>query len=601
MSKQRASWYLGVVARLKPGVTPEQSAAEIQTIGRTLEKQYPDANGNVGMTTFPLQEAMVTNIRQAVLVLLGAVGFVLLIACANVANLLLARAAARESEMAVRTALGAGRSRLLRQLLTESVILSLCGAGVGLLFAIWGVAFLTSLQPDGIPRLEAVQVDGTVIAFTLGVAVLTGLIFGLIPALHATRGVSHSLKESGRGAVTSRAGARVRGTLVVIEMALAVMLLAGAGLLLRSFVRLQAVDPGFRPDRTLSFELTLPDSRYQADAKRVAFFDQLLSGLRALPGVSSVGTVMGLPLTGMDFNISFEIGGRPPLSPADQPAMEVRVASPDYFGTIGIPLKRGRLFSADDRAGSPQVAVISESAARQYFPNEDPIGKTIKLGWGKGGPARAGGADRGHHRRREERCARRGQLARGVPAVEPVAGVADDGRPSHLGSADGIDGHGPLRRLRGRSEPAAVEHPDARSDRGEVDFAAALLHDAAGHLRGGRAGAGGDRDLRRALVRRWRSAPVKSASAWPSVPGRAASSGLVVRQAMTLVLAGVVVGTVAALPVADDDKDAVQREADRPGDLRAVAIVLVGVALLACYVPARRATRVDPMAALRAE
>ena len=293
VSKQRASWYLGVVARLKPSVTPEQSAAEIQTIGRTLEKQYPDANGNVGMTTFPLQEAMVTNIRQAVLVLLGAVGFVLLIACANVANLLLARAAARESEMAVRTALGAGRSRLLRQLLTESVILSLCGAGVGLLFAIWGVAFLTSLQPDGIPRLEAVQVDGTVIAFTLGVAVLTGLIFGLIPALHATRGMSHSLKESGRGAVTSRAGARLRGTLVVIEMALAVMLLAGAGLLLRSFVRLQAVDPGFRPDRTLSFELTLPDSRYQADAKRVAFFDQLLSGLRALPGVSSAGNGHG--------------------------------------------------------------------------------------------------------------------------------------------------------------------------------------------------------------------------------------------------------------------------------------------------------------------
>ena len=391
VSKQRASWYLGVVARLKPGVTPEQAAAEVQTIGRSLEKQYPAANENVGMTTFPLREAMVVNIRQAVLVLLGAVGFVLLIACSNVANLLLARAAARESEMAVRTALGAGRTRLIRQLLTESVILSMGGAAVGLLFASWGVAFLTSLQPDGIPRLDDVRVDATVIAFTLGLAVVTGIVFGLIPAFQATRGMSHALKETGRGAVTSRTGARIRGALVIVEMALAVMLLAGAGLLIRSFSRLQAVDPGFKPEQTLSFELTLPDSRYKEDAKRIAFFDALLPRLRALPGVRSTGAVMGLPLSGMDFNISFEIVGRPPVSPALQPAMEVRVASPEYFNTIGIALKRGRLFTSDDREGTPRVALLSESAARQYFPNEEPIGKTIKLGWGKGGPDRAGG------------------------------------------------------------------------------------------------------------------------------------------------------------------------------------------------------------------
>src|SRR5450759_2106644 len=365
VSKQRGAWYLRVVARLKPGVTPQQSAAEVETLGRNLARQYPDANGEIGMTTFPLHEAMVGSIRRAVLVLLGAVGFVLLIACANVANLLLARAAARESEMAVRAALGAGRGRLVRQLLTECVILSLAGGALGRLLAVWGVAFLTSLKPQGIPRLDAVTVDAGVILFTFGIAVVTGLVFGMVPALHATRGVlSGSLKEGGRGAVTSRGGARVRGILVIAEMALAVMLLAGAGLLMRSFLRLQSVDPGFSPTQTLSFELSLPDSRYEDEPRQVAFFDRLLPRLRALPGVRAADAVMALPLSGSNFNISFSIAGRPPEAPAQEPAMEVRVATPGYFSEMGIPLKRGRGFTDDDRAGTPQVVLLAESAVQ---------------------------------------------------------------------------------------------------------------------------------------------------------------------------------------------------------------------------------------------
>src|SRR3954452_7862076 len=249
VTKQRGAWFLQTVARLKPGVTPSQAAAEVETIGRNLARQYPDADAEIGMTAFPLLEAMIGDIRRSVFVLLGAVAFVLLIACTNVANLLLARAAARGSEMAVRTALGAGRGRLVRQLLTENVLLSLLGAGFGLLLAEWGVALLVGLKPEGIPRLDNVRVDASVIFFTIAIGVVTGILFGLVPALTATRTLSSTLKESGRGAVTGRGSSRVRGVLVVAELALAVMLLAGAGLLMRSFMKLQAVDPGFRPDQ----------------------------------------------------------------------------------------------------------------------------------------------------------------------------------------------------------------------------------------------------------------------------------------------------------------------------------------------------------------
>jgi putative ABC transport system permease protein len=601
VSKQRASWYLSVVARLKPGVTPEQAAAEVQTIGRSLEKQYPAANENVGMTTFPLREAMVVNIRQAVLVLLGAVGFVLLIACSNVANLLLARAAARESEMAVRTALGAGRTRLIRQLLTESVILSMGGAFVGLLFASWGVAFLTSLQPDGIPRLDDVRVDGTVIAFTLGLAVVTGIVFGLIPAFQATRGMSHALKETGRGAVTSRTGARIRGALVIVEMALAVMLLAGAGLLIRSFSRLQAVDPGFRPEQTLSFELTLPDSRYKEDAKRIAFFEALLPRLRTLPGVRSTGAVMGLPLSGMNFNISFAIAGRPPVSPALQPAMEVRVASPEYFGTIGIALKRGRLFTSDDREGTARVALLSESAARQYFPNEDPIGKTIELGWGKGGPDRAGGQIVGiigdvKNDGLDEAASPEIYLPfRQWPVSLMSVVIRTTTPPETMAEAArrevyAVDPNLPLSSVRTLDQIVATSISQPR-------FYMLLLAIFAG-VALALAAIGIFGVLSYAVAQRTREIGIRMAlGAREGTVVR-----LVVRQAMTLVVVGVVLGTVAALFLSQTmTKMLFSVKPTDPVTFVGVAFVLTAVALVASYMPARRATRVDPIVALRAE
>ncbi len=259
-TKQRGAWYLSVIARVKPSVPIEQVIAEVQTIGKQLARQYPDANGGLDFTAMPLHEAIVGDIRKAVLMLLGAVGFVLLIACTNVANLLLARAATRETEMAVRSALGAGRLRLVRQLLTESIILGAMGGALGLLLAIWGLDWLLSLQPVGIPRLTDVRIDATVIGFTMALSLATGLLFGLVPAFHmTTASMSGTLKEAGRGALTSRGGGRMRGALVVTEMALAVMLLVGAGLLIRSFVRLASVDPGFHAVHALTFELSLPD------------------------------------------------------------------------------------------------------------------------------------------------------------------------------------------------------------------------------------------------------------------------------------------------------------------------------------------------------
>jgi putative ABC transport system permease protein len=601
-TKQRGAWFLQVVARLKPGVTPAQAAAEVELIGRNLERQYPEANSTVGMTAFPLLEDMVGDIRPAVLVLLGAVGFVLLIACTNVANLLLARAAARESEMAVRTALGAGRGRLVRQLLTESVLLSLLGAGLGLLFAVWGVELLVNLKPDGIPRLDNVEVDGVVIAFTVAVAVVTGVLFGLVPAFAATRGVAASLKDAGRGAVTGRGGARVRGALVVAELALAVMLLAGAGLLMRSFMKLQAVDPGFRPEQALTFEISLPDSRYLEDPARIAFFDRLLPRLRNLPGARSAAAVMGLPLSGLDFIISFQVAGRPPLPSSLQPAMQVRVATPDYFSAIGIPIRRGRAFTEDDRAGTPRVVVITEAAAREFFPGEDPIGKTIQLGWGRGpGKPTAGGEVVGIVGDvKDEGLAEANPPAIYMPYRQwPVSFMAVVVKtalpPASLGDAvraevGAIDPNLPISNVRTLDTIVAKSISQQRFYMLLLAiFAAVALVLAAIGIFG---------VLSYAVSQRTREIGIRMALGAPG----GSVIGLIVRQAMLLVAAGVAAGTGLALLLSRTiSRMLFSVTPTDPATFASVAALLALVALCASYLPARRATRVDPIVALRSE
>ncbi len=500
---QRANWYLTGVGRAKPGVPLEQVVAEVRTIGDRLAAQYPDVNAGVGLTAVPLHEDTVGDIRRAVLVLLGAVGLVLLIACTNVANLLLARATAREGEMAVRSALGAGRGRLVRQLLTESIILSAVGGSLGLLIAIWGVDALIALEPQGIPRLSDVRVDTGVVLFTGGLSLLTGLLFGVVPALQSTGpSVAGTLKEGGRGALSTRGGARLRGALVIVEMALAVVLLAGAGLLMRSFVRLASVDPGFHAGQALTFELSLPDTRYQDESQQIAFFGQLLPRLRALPGVQSAAGVLSLPLTGSSIILSFEVEGRPKLPPSQQPAMQVRVATTDYFQTIGIPLRRGRLFSTDDRPGSPPVVLITESAARQYFPAEDPLGKTDHA-WMATRSWQA--TRRGHrcrHRGRRQGCrARRGRSAADLSAVRPVAGPEHERGDEDRRAGGDSRRSGEARRLLDRSQSPRRQRPHSGADRRPLHFAAAVLHDAPGGVRRRGAGAGRHRDFRRVVVR----------------------------------------------------------------------------------------------------
>jgi putative ABC transport system permease protein len=601
VTKQRGAWYLDVVARLRPNVTPQQSAAEVETLGRQLARAYPDANAEIGMTTYPLLESMVGDIRRAVLVLLAAVGFVLLIACTNVANLLLARAAAREIEMAVRTALGARRSRLVRQLLTESVLLSLVGAGLGLLLAVWGVDLLVKLKPAGIPRLDNVGVDGAVVLFTIATAIVTGVLFGLVPAFSATR-VSNALKEGGRGAIGARSGNRIRGVLVVAELALAVMLLAGAGLLLRSFMKLQAVDPGFKVGPALTFDLTLPDARYKDDETRLAFFDRLLPRLRALPGVRSASSVMGLPLSGLDFIISFEVKGRPPVPPAQEPAMQVRVATPDYFSTIGIPLKRGRLFTGDDTAGSPRVALITESAARQYFPNEDPIGKTITLGW----------------RRRASKAPAGGEVV-GIVGDVKDAGLNEPNPPQiflpyrqwPVGSMTMILETGvPPTSLTDavRAEVYAVDSSLPVSNVSTLDAIVAksisqqrfymLLLTIFASVALALAAIGIFGVLSYAVSQRTREIGIRMAL------GAQARSvvRLIVRQALLLVACGVAAGLALGLLLSQTmTKMLFDIQPTDPATYAVVSAVLAAVALVASYVPARRATRVDPIVALRSE
>ncbi|MGZ8846894.1 MAG: ABC transporter permease [Pyrinomonadaceae bacterium] len=388
---------LYAVGRLKPGATIEQAQADMNNVAANLEKQYPDSNTKNGVRIRPMMEVLVGNtVRDTLWILFGAVAFVLLIACANIANLLLARATSRRKEMAIRAAMGAGRWRIARQLLTESLLLAILGGGIGLVIARLTIKWILYVSPTAIPRSREITLDWRVLAFTLGVSVLTGVLFGLVPALQAGEvDVHETLKEAGRG---TSARHWLRSSLVVVEVATTMVLLIGAGLMIRSFYRLQNVNPGFSYEHLTSFTVALPQRKYVTEEQRSAFFNSLLQNIRALPGVQSVAAASGLPLGNNGWQTSFAVDGRPQPPPGQSPLMEACTVTPDYFRAMNIPLLRGRYFTDQDNraflagrdlskaddgerliAGS-NVIIVDEVFARQHWPGEEAVGKRIRFG-----------------------------------------------------------------------------------------------------------------------------------------------------------------------------------------------------------------------------
>jgi putative ABC transport system permease protein len=385
LEQERMNHSLLAFGRLKPGVGLPQAQADLATICARLGQEYPDQKGwNIRLSL--LHDELVKVVRPAFLVLHGAVGFVLLIACANVANLLLARAETRSKEMAIRASLGASRVRVIRQLLTESVLLSLAGGALGLIFARWGMALLRSLSPrfDGrsIPLFDEIGLDARVLGFTLLIALLTGLIFGLVPALHASKpNLAETLKEGGRGAGVGFRRHRLLSGFVVSEVALSMVLLVGAGLMIRNFHRLSQVNPGFDPRNLLVMEMELPDARYAQGSTRVNFYREVVERVAALPGVESVGLVNIAPMCNNNCNNAFDIDGAPPLPKGRYNLAEYRVVNHDYFRALRIPVKQGRLFTPQDNGQGQQVVIINETMAKRYFPNENPLHRRLKFGY----------------------------------------------------------------------------------------------------------------------------------------------------------------------------------------------------------------------------
>ena len=383
---ERRNHNYGIVARLKPGVTVAQARSEMTVIAQRLELAYPATNTGWGITLFPMAEMFTGRIRPVLLILLGAVGLLLLIACANLANLLLARAATREKEIAIRGALGAGRGRIVRQLVTESLVLAMAGGALGLILASYGVQAMRAVVPDMFPMLQHMSVDLPVLAFTLGISIATGLLFGLVPAWRSSHtDLNTTLKESASRSEGGGSSHRIRSFLLASEVALAVLLSVSAGLLLRSFVRVMAVDPGVRTANVLTMNLSLPDSRYDTPLKRATFYKSLTERLETLPGIRSAGAVMFLPLrvSILSFRIgvnSFVIQGRPPVPQDQRPQADYRIATPGYFGTMGIALRQGRLLDAHDDLNAKRVALVNEAMVRKHFAHENPLGQHLVMG-----------------------------------------------------------------------------------------------------------------------------------------------------------------------------------------------------------------------------
>ena len=591
---------LYVLGRLKPGVTEAQACAEIETLASQLAREYPQTNRNRSATAVKLADLLVENVRPVLLVLLGAVGCLLLIACVNVANLMLVRAAGREREMAVRLALGAGRGRIVRQLLTESALIAGLGGAAGLLLGAWGISGLTALVPRELLPLDQVRLSGTVLIFTLVVSVLTALLFGLLPALHAARtNLNAALKEGGRS-VAGSAWERARKGLLVAEVGLALVLLAGAGLMLRTLQSLTRVDPGFNTENLLTLQFSLPGRTYNAE-RRLAFFRDCQAHLEALPGVRGAAFTMSLPIVESNWNSNFIVADKPVPPPGEAPNAALTPVSANYFETMGIRLLGGRVFSESEMTDTLPVTVINESLARRLWPGENPVGKRLKQGnaesqaaWreviGVVADVKLYGMDQDaplhiYLPLAQRNSSKVGLVVRtaGDPlalasTVEPAIHALDKDLPVTSRSMDQLMGNAIARQ---RLTLALL-----------AGFAllALLL-----------AGVGIYGVMSYAVAQRTHELGIRLAL------GAQTSNvlRLVIKHGMGLAGAGVIIGLAVALTLAKllTSFSALLYgvKATDPTTFALISLLLLAVALLACWIPARRATKVDPLQALRRE
>jgi len=592
---------LSVVGRLNSGVTISQANAELSAIGAQLAGQYPDTNAGFGLRTLPLQEQVTGKVRSALLLLLGAVGLVLLIACANVVNLMLVRSAGRSREIAVRAAVGAGRFRLLRQLLTESITLSLMGGAAGALVATWGVKLLLTVNPIALPRYNKIGVDLNVLLFTLAASVLTGIVFGLAPAWQMFRFDLHSvLKEGGRGTVDTKHH-RLSNALVTLEIATAFVLLIGAGLLIRSFARLIDVNPGFDTEHILTMQVGLPNASYGQPEKRIAFMQQLEANLKAIPDVASVGIVTRLPLLSALNNVTtyLSIEGRP-MQPSERPEIDFRRASTGYFETMNIPLRSGRLVTEQDVANNTHLVVINEAMAKRFWPGEDPVGRRISTATSSGQQTQW-------------------QTIVGVVGNVRHLGLDTEPRPELYYHANTSPPFGPVLVIRSKTDPKAlislarakVRELDGDLPISNVNTMEQLVAQSVAQRRFGMfllasfaglalllAAVGIYGVISYSVAQRTQEIGVRMAL------GARTSDvlKLIMKNGLVLACVGLAIGLTGAFLLTRLMARLLFEV--RPTDALTFAIVSVGlllVAFLACYLPARRATKVDPLVALRYE
>ncbi|HKP05402.1 MAG TPA: ABC transporter permease [Chthoniobacterales bacterium] len=598
----RGSHFLTVVGRLKPGVSIQTAEAETTAIASRLSKQYPDTNLNfIGTSVVKLHTDVVGDVRPALLVLLGAVALVLLIACANVANLLLARAASRSREIAIRTALGASRVLVVRQLLCESLLLAVLGGAAGLLLAWWGVDLLGAAGPQGLPHLGEIKVNTTVAAFTFALAIGSTLLFGLIPALQVSRpAVNESLQQGAKGSTGGLHTNRLRAFLVVSQVSLSLLLLAGAGLLIKSFLNLRATNPGFDPVRVLTLSITLPKIRYPEVDQQIRTYDLIMEKIGAVPGVEAAGGVNPIPLGDNQRSQSFMPSGAAPLPRGNHPGASYLLAKPDYFKTMKIPVLQGRDFTRADTKDSPLVIMINEAFAQKHFPGKNPIGQQVMV-----------------------------DQAQNKVDTREVIGVVANTRHDSLAEPQGPEMYIPFAQDPGRSLDIVLRvsstnlvglNGDVKRAIHEVDkdtyvptlepmtafvdrhlaqpkFNMLLLAVFAG-VAMVLAAIGIYGVIAYSVTQRTREIGIRMALG----AQKAQMLGMVLRQSMTLVIIGIVVGFVVALAATRVMATLLYGVGANDVSIYAAVILLLGAAaMLASYVPARRAMKVDPMVALRYE